>query len=149
MDANRSLFSALRMEKYVYAIVLLLIVLIAAFNIIAMLIMVVMEKRKDIAILKSMGATNSSVARIFHSKGMIIGAIGTVVGDLIALALCPLIQHVPLPSGVFYVDTLPIRLHPAYFAGVSLAALLVCFLATIYPARHAARLLPVDVIRYD
>jgi lipoprotein-releasing system permease protein len=152
MDANRSLFSALRMEKYVYAIVLLLIVLVAAFNIIAMLIMVVMEKRKDIAILKSMGATGSSVGRIFHYKGMIIGLLGTIAGNLAAFVLCTLMQRyeiVPLPPDVFYVNTLPVKMDLESFALVTAAALLICRLATIYPARHAARLTPVDVIRYD
>jgi len=130
MDANRSLFSALRLEKTVYFIVLLLIVLVAAFNIVATLIMVVMEKRKDIAILKSIGASRASIGRIFIYKGMVVGGAGTVVG-------------------VFYTNTLPVKMYPEYFVAVTLASVLICLLAAIYPARQAARLAPVDVIRYE
>ncbi len=152
MERNRNLFSALRLEKTVYFIVLLLIVLVAAFNIVATLVMVVIEKRKDIAVLKSMGATAPSIARIFVFKGMIIGAVGTVAGNLAGFAACWVLQRyefIPLPRDVFYVTALPVRIYPQYFALVTLASLLICLLATVYPARQAARLTPVDVIRYD
>ncbi len=152
MEVNHSLFSALKLEKTVYFIVLLLIVLVAAFNIVATLIMVVMEKRKDIAILKSMGATRRSVRRIFISKGLVVGLAGTLAGDVIALVLCWLLQRyelIALPKDVFYVNTLPVRMYPEYFALVTLAAVCICTMATIYPAWQAARLSPVDVIRYD
>jgi lipoprotein-releasing system permease protein len=152
MESNRNLFSALKLEKTVYFIVLLLIVLVAAFNIVATLTMVVMEKRKDVAILKSMGATGSSISRIFHYKGMIIGVLGTVFGNLVAFAACLLLQNyevIPLPKDVFYVNTLPVKMRPEYFAVVTVASLLIVLLATIYPARQAARLTPVDVIRYE
>ncbi|MBI3785569.1 MAG: lipoprotein-releasing ABC transporter permease subunit [Deltaproteobacteria bacterium] len=152
METNRNIFAALRMEKYVYFIVLLLIVLVAAFNIVATLIMVVMEKRKDVAILKSMGATSRSINRIFRYKGLIIGVLGTAVGNVVAFALCLVMQRyqvVPLPKDVFYVNTLPIKMQPEYFVMVTVASLLIVLLATIYPARQAARLTPVDVIRYE
>ena len=152
MELNHNLFAALKLGKTVYFIVLLLIVLVAAFNIVSALIMVVMEKRKDIAILKSMGATRGSIRRIFLAKGMIIGGIGTVIGSVAAYAACVLLQHyrfIELPRDVYGIDTLQVRIYPEYFVGVAAAALLICLLATIYPARHAARLTPVDVIRYE
>ncbi len=152
MDVNHSLFSALRLEKTVYFIVLLLIVLVAAFNIVATLIMVVMEKRKDIAILKSMGATRASIRRIFVSKGLVVGLAGTVAGDAIGLLACWLLQRyelIELPKDVFYVSTLPVKMYPEYFLLVTAAAVAICMVATLYPAWQASRLSPVDVIRYE
>ena len=152
MEVNRNLFLAFKLEKVVYFIVLLLIVLVAAFNIIATLIMVVMEKRKDIAILKSMGATSTSVAQIFLFKGLVIGIVGTVLGVLGGWAGCVILkryQFIELPKDVFYVSTLPVRMYPENFALVALASVVICLLATIYPARQAAGLAPVEVIRYE
>jgi len=152
MEINHNLFSALQLEKTVYFIVLLLIVLVAAFNIVATLIMVVMEKRKDIAILKSMGATRSGVGRIFIFKGMIIGIVGTLLGNAGGYVACVLLkryQFIELPKDVFYVNTVPVKMYPEYFLMVTGASLLICLLATVYPARQAARLAPVDVIRYE
>jgi lipoprotein-releasing system permease protein len=152
MEINHNLFSALKLEKTVYFIVLLLIVLVAAFNIVATLIMVVMEKRKDIAILKSMGATRAGVGRIFIFKGMIIGTVGTLLGNATGYAACVLLkryQFIELPKDVFYVNTVPVKMYPEYFVAVTAASLLICLLATVYPARQAARLAPVDVIRYE
>jgi lipoprotein-releasing system permease protein len=151
MQDNQALFSALQLEKTVYFVVLLLIVLVAAFNIVATLVMVVMEKRKDIAILKSMGATRTGIAAIFVSKGMIIGLLGTLGGTLVGYVACLLLQRygVPLPPDVFYVSTIPVTIHPGHFAAVVLVSLAICLLASIYPARQAARLAPVDIIRYE
>lgn len=152
MDVNRNLFVAFRLEKFIQFIVLLLIVLVAAFNIAATLIMVVMEKRKDIAILKSMGATNLAIGAIFVFKGAVIGVLGTVVGILGGLggaALLERYQFIELPKDVFYVSTVPVRIYPENFALVAIAAIAICILATVYPARQAARLAPVEVIRYE
>ena len=152
MEINHNLFSALQLEKTVYFIVLLLIVLVAAFNIVATLVMVVMEKRKDIAILKSMGATPSAIKRIFILKGMIIGVVGTLLGSLLGFLACWALQRyefIELPKDVFYVNTVPVKMYFEYFATVAFASLLICLLATIYPARQASRLDPVDVIRYE
>lgn len=152
MEVNRNLFLAFKLEKVVYFIVLLLIVLVAAFNIIATLIMIVMEKRKDIAILKCMGATNRSIARIFMLKGAIVGAVGTLLGVAGGYAGCWMLaryQFVELPKDVFYVSTLPVRVYGENFLLVALASVTICLLATIYPARQAAGLAPVEVIRYE
>ncbi len=152
MEMNHNLFSALKLEKTVYFVVLLLIVLVAAFNIVATLIMVVMEKRKDIAVLKSMGATRAGIGAIFVFKGLVIGAVGTALGNLGGYAACWALrryQFIELPPDVFYVSTLPVRIYGEYFGLVTLASLIICLLASVYPARQAARLVPVDIIRYE
>jgi lipoprotein-releasing system permease protein len=147
-----NLFSALRLEKTVYFLVLLLMVLIGAFNIISTLIMVVMEKRKDIAILQSMGATRESIRRIFLIKGCIIGVVGTLLGVLLGLTISFLIQEyrfIELPKDVFLISTVPVRIYWSNFSLVAIASLLVCLVASIYPARQAAKLDPVEIIRYE
>jgi lipoprotein-releasing system permease protein len=147
-----NLFSALRLEKTVYFLVLLLMVLIGAFNIISTLIMVVMEKRKDIAILQSMGATRESIRKIFLFKGCVIGVVGTVLGVVFGLAICLLIekyQFIELPKDVFLISTVPVRIYLSNYVLVGCASLLVCLLASIYPARQAAKLDPVEIIRYE
>jgi lipoprotein-releasing system permease protein len=147
-----NLFSALKLEKTVYFLVLLLMVLIGAFNIISTLIMVVMEKRKDIAILQSMGATRESIRRIFLIKGCVIGVVGTLLGVLLGLAISVLIQEyrfIELPKDVFLISTVPVRIYMSNFMLVAFASLLVCLVASIYPARQAAKLDPVEIIRYE
>jgi lipoprotein-releasing system permease protein len=151
MELNHTLFSALKLEKTVYFVVLLLIVLVAAFNIVAMLVMVVMEKRKDIAVLKSMGATRAGIASIFVYKGLVIALVGTVLGNVAGYAACWMLRYYEfdLPPGVFYVSSLPVRVYPEYFALVTVASLAICLLAALYPARQAAALVPVEIIRYE
>lgn len=152
MEMNRNLFSALKLEKTVYFMVLLLIILVGAFTIVATLIMVVMEKRKDVAILKSMGATRWGIGRIFILKGLVIGGLGTAIGNLAGYAGCVALRHyqfIELPPGVFYVSTVPVKMYPEYFVAVTIASMVICLLAAIYPAIQAARLVPVDVIRYE
>lgn len=147
-----NLFSALRLEKTVYFLVLLLMVLIGAFNIISTLIMVVMEKRKDIAILLSMGATRRSIRRIFLIKGCVIGTVGTLLGVLFGYGICLLIeryQFIELPKDVFLISTVPVRIYLSNFILVALTSFFICLLASIYPARHAAKLDPVEIIRYE
>ena len=146
-----NLFSALQLEKTVYFLVLLLMVLIGAFNIISTLVMVVMEKRKDIAILMSMGATRASIRKIFLLKGFIIGIVGTTLGLLLGLLVCTLIAQYQfeLPKDVFLISTVPVRIYFSNFMIVTVASFVVCLLASIYPARQAAKLDPVEIIRYE
>ena len=147
-----NLFSALRLEKTVYFLVLLLMVLIAAFNIVSTLVMVVMEKRKDIAVLQSMGATRRSIRKIFMIKGCAIGFMGTLLGVVSGYGVCLLIrryQFIELPRDVFLVSTVPVTISAGHFALVAAASFLICLLASIYPAHQAAKLDPVEVIRYE
>jgi lipoprotein-releasing system permease protein len=146
-----NLFSALQLEKTVYFLVLLLMVLIGAFNIISTLVMVVMEKRKDIAILMSMGATRASIRKIFLLKGFIIGIVGTTLGLLLGILVCTLIAQYrfELPKDVFLISTVPVRIYFSNFMIVTVASFIVCLLASIYPARQAAKLDPVEIIRYE
>jgi lipoprotein-releasing system permease protein len=146
-----NLFSALQLEKTVYFLVLLLMVLIGAFNIVSTLVMVVMEKKKDIAILRSMGATQQSIRKIFLLKGFIIGVVGTILGVLLGLVVCFLIAQYKfeLPKDVFLISTVPVRIYWSNFFLVALASFIVCLLASIYPARQAAKLDPVEIIRYE
>ncbi len=152
LQSNHNLFAALRLQKTVYFIVLLLIVLVAAFTILATLVMVVTEKRKDVAILRSMGATRASIRAIFVSKGLAIGvagaSIGTVLGYLGCLALSRY-QFIDLPVDVFYVSTIPVRIYAWHFLLVGGCAFVISLLATLYPARQAALLSPVEVLRYE
>lgn len=146
-----NLFSALQLEKTVYFLVLLLMVLIGAFNIISTLVMVVMEKKKDIAILRSMGATRESIRNIFLFKGSVIGIVGTSLGVLLGLALCLFLDEYgfKLPEGAFLISTVPVRIYLSNFVLVAVVSLIVCLLASLYPARQAAKLDPVEIIRYE
>ncbi|GAB6064092.1 lipoprotein-releasing ABC transporter permease subunit [Deferrisoma palaeochoriense] len=152
MEMNRNLFSALKLEKTAMFIILALIVVVAAFNIAATLIMVVLEKSREIGVLKSMGATARMIRRIFVAEGMVIGGLGTALGLLGGWGLCALLaryRFIRLPSDVYYIDTLPVVMEPEVFAAVALCALALCFLATLYPSWQAARLDPVEILRYE
>ena len=150
-ELNRSLFSALQMEKLVMAVILGFIVLVASFIIVATLIMLVLEKTREIAVLKSMGAGVPSVMKVFVAEGVIIGAIGTAFGLILGYGTCLLIDRVgiPLDPEVYYISNLPVLIEPAQFALAALGTLLLSFLATIYPATKAARLRPVDGLRAE
>ncbi|MBS3809251.1 MAG: lipoprotein-releasing ABC transporter permease subunit [Desulfobacterales bacterium] len=151
MEMNRNFFSALELEKTAMFVILTLIILVAAFNIASTLIMMVMSKTRDIAILKAMGATDRSIRKIFVFKGLVIGGIGTAAGTLLGLAGCFLLKHyqfVQLPGDVYYFTTLPVRVEVLDVCIIVAAALIICFLATLYPARKASRLNPVEALRY-
>ncbi len=152
MQLNRNLFKALKLERRVMFIILTLIVLVAAFNIASSLIMMVMGKTKDIAILKAMGATERSIRKIFVLNGMVIGVLGTGMGFILGMGVCALLKRYDiheLTGDIYYFTTrLPVKVETLDVAAIVVAALAICFLATIYPARQAARLNPVDAIRY-
>jgi len=149
---NRSLFAALKLERVVMFIILVLIVLVAAFGIVSSLIMVVMEKNKDIAILKSMGATARSIMRIFVLEGLIIGIVGTFVGLVGGYFICLLLakyQFISLPSDIYYISRLPVKMNGIDFFLVALAAMGISFLATLYPSWQASKLDPAEALRYE
>jgi lipoprotein-releasing system permease protein len=149
---NQSLFSALWLEKVAIGITIGLIVMVAALNIVATLILLVMEKHKDIAILVSMGASRGAITRIFMLQGTVIGALGTLTGAVLGWGLCRLLDHYKLirvPVDVYQVSYVPFTLLPLDAATVIVGAVLICFLATIHPARGASRLDPAEALRYE
>ena len=152
MRKNQNLFTALKLEKTAMFIILTLIILVAAFNIASTLIMMVMGKTRDIAILKAMGATDQHVRKIFVFKGMVIGLVGTVLGMVCGFLLCAGLKRysiVELTGDIYYFTTkLPVKLEVLDVLIIVTAALVICFLATLYPARQASKLDPVEAIRY-
>lgn len=152
MQMNRNLFSALKLEKIVMFIILTLIILVASFNIISNLIMIVIEKGREIAIMKAMGATNRGIMSIFMIHGLIIGFTGTGLGVAGGYLLCQFLKtykFINLPADVYYLSYLPVKLSLFDFSVVSLSALLISLLATIYPAWQAAKTDPVEPLRYE
>jgi lipoprotein-releasing system permease protein len=160
MEMNRNLFSALRMEKIAMFIILVLIVLVAAFNIISTLIMVVMEKNKDIAILKSMGAPSGGILRIFIIEGLVIGVVGTALGAILGLGAAFNLEKIEgfvehlfgfkiLSSEVYYIDKLPSKVNPIDVVWIVTTAILISLLATLYPSWRASKLDPAEALRYE
>jgi lipoprotein-releasing system permease protein len=152
MTLNTSLFSALKLEKIAMFIILFLIVVVAAFNIVSTLIMVVTDKTREIGILKSMGMTRGAIMRIFMLQGLTIGLIGTALGAAggwLLVYLLDTYRFIELPAEVYFLDTLPVALETGDLLMIIAASILVAFAATIYPARQASRLEPVEAIRHD
>jgi lipoprotein-releasing system permease protein len=151
-DMNQSLFSALWLEKMAISITIGLIVMVAALNIVASLVLLVMEKNRDIAILKTMGSPAASVRKIFMLQGLVIGLIGTATGaagGLILSYVADRYQLVRLPMDVYQISHVPFRIEPFDFTVVVVSAIVICFAATIYPSAHAARLDPAQALRYS
>ncbi|MDX9714716.1 MAG: lipoprotein-releasing ABC transporter permease subunit [Dissulfurispiraceae bacterium] len=152
MQMNRNLFSALKLEKFAMFVILILIVLVASFNIVSTLMMNVIEKEKEIAILKTMGATNNSIMMIFMLQGLIIGVVGTLMGLAGGYGLSYILNNyelIKLPADVYYLSKLPVKVKLFDFVVVSISAVLISFLSTIYPSYQAARLNPVEPLRYE
>ncbi len=155
-DSNRSLFRALRLERMAIGIFLGFIVLVAALNIVSTLTMLVMEKKRDIAVLISMGARKSGIRKIFIYDGMIIGTVGTLLGTLFGYLICRFLETsnfikeaIPFDDNVYPISEFPVRIEPVYFLVVAASSLLICFLATLYPSYRASRENPVESLRYE
>jgi lipoprotein-releasing system permease protein len=149
---NQSLFSALQLEKMAMGIILLLIVIVAAFNIVSTLVMVVTDKTREIGILKSMGLRASQVQRVFMIQGLVIGIVGSALGATGGLFLVWLLDYykfIRIPGDVYFIDHLPVAFDALEIVVILGASLLISFVATLYPARQAARLFPVEAIRHD
>lgn len=151
-EMNANLFAALELEKTAMFVILAMIVLVGSFSIVNTLVMLVMQKTKDIAVLMSLGAEGSSIRRIFMIQGTLIGVVGTILGYGIGIPVSLLLkkyQFIKLPQNVYPTDYLPVRLDPFDLSMIGIAALLLCFLATIYPARRASSLNPSEALRYE
>ena len=150
-QSNRALFSALKLEKIAMGVILFLIVLVAAFNIVSTLVMVVSDRTREIGILRAMGMRAGEITRVFVIQGMWIGVMGTVVGTVVGVIAAVLLDRyelIRIPPEVYFVDHLPVALRLGDLAWIVGASALVSLLATIYPARQAARMEPVDAIRH-
>ena len=152
MQMNKNLFSALKLEKLTMFVILVLIVLVASFNIVSNLIMNVIEKSREIAILKAMGATNRGIMTVFMLQGLLIGLLGTAIGVIGGYCLGYILntyQIIKLPADVYYLSHLPVKMELSDFIVVSSSAIIISFLATLYPAWQAAKLDPVEPLRYE
>jgi lipoprotein-releasing system permease protein len=152
MQMNRNLFSALKLEKFAMFIILILIVLVASFNIVSTLMMNVMEKQKEIAILKAMGAKNQGIMMVFMIQGLLIGIIGTMIGVTGGYILGKIINNyeiIKLPADVYYLSKLPVKMKLIDFIAVSVSAIAISFFSTLYPSYYAAKLNPVEPLRYE
>ncbi len=149
---NRSLVSALKLEKITMAVILVMIVLVGALNIISTLVMVVMEKTRDVAILRAMGASAKSIMSVFMFQGLVVGLLGTFAGLGAGLGICHLLgkyKFIKLPADIYYISTLPVKVEALDVLFVTSAAVVVSFLATLYPSWHASRTNPVEALRYE
>jgi lipoprotein-releasing system permease protein len=149
---NSSLFSALKLEKLAMGVILLLIVVVAAFNIVSTLVMVVTDKTREIGVLKSMGLTSRKVLTIFMIQGLVIGMVGSLLGGIGGALITWTIDHfqlIRIPGDIYFVSHLPLRIDPADMATILVSTLAISFVATIYPAMQAAGLTPVEAIRHE
>jgi len=148
---HRNLFSMLALQKILMYVILTLIIVVAAFNVASALIMMVREKTKDIAILKAMGASQGSLKRIFLGKGLAIGSAGVLFGVSAGLLVCLALARYPfieLPGDVYFLTTLPVEITAVDLGAIVLGTMMICIAASLYPANQAARMRPVDAIRY-
>jgi lipoprotein-releasing system permease protein len=155
-EVNKSLFKALRLERIAIGIFLGFIVLVAALDIVSTLTMVVMEKGKDISILRAMGATRRGILNIFIVDGMIIGTIGTFLGSIAGYGLCYMLKYsetirglIPFDNNVYPISEFPVKIEPFYFLTVAFFSILICFVATLYPSFQASRKDPIEALRYE
>jgi lipoprotein-releasing system permease protein len=150
-ERHKNLFSWMTLEKYGMALILGLIVLVAAFGIVSTLVMLVLQKRQEIAILKSMGATRQQVMKIFVIQGTLLGAVGTLTGTALGFLICWLQKEfhlISIPGDIYFINTLPIDMRWHEFVLIAVASITISFLATLYPSRRASRLFPSDILRH-
>ncbi|MCA1981180.1 MAG: FtsX-like permease family protein, partial [Calditerrivibrio sp.] len=152
LSMNKNLFSALELEKSAMFIVLTLIVIVASFNIVSLITMTVKDKKRDIAILRAMGASEKIIQRIFIKQGMIIGLAGTLIGDILAYVICVVIKKykiISLPKDIYFMDRIPVEIVPEVFLIVTAAAIIITYLSALYPAKQGARMDPIAALRND
>ncbi|MCP4294987.1 MAG: FtsX-like permease family protein [Proteobacteria bacterium] len=151
-DQNKNLFAVIQLEKLGLAVILTLIIVIASFNIISSLVMLVIEKNKDIAILKSLGASNRSIRKIFILQGSVIGLTGTIIGEILGLLLCWIISSfdvIDIPPGVYAGNRIPMHVEPWQLLLIAIISFLICFLVTIMPSQKASNLDPVEGLKNE
>jgi lipoprotein-releasing system permease protein len=149
---NKSLFKWMKLEKLIIFVVISLIMVVAAFNIISSLVMMIYEKRREVGILMSMGTTSRSIMRVFMLNGTVVGFIGSTLGAALGAAICIAQRRwgfIPLPGDIYFIDTLPVLVQPLDVVAVFAAANCICLLAAGYPAWRASRMLPAESIRYE
>ncbi|HOE18249.1 MAG TPA: lipoprotein-releasing ABC transporter permease subunit [Syntrophorhabdaceae bacterium] len=152
IEMNRNLFSALKLEKIAMFIILALIIFVASFNIISSLVMTVMEKQKDIAILKSIGAKKRSIMKIFMIEGVTIGVVGALIGSLTGYILCEIVKRykiIRLPEDIYYISTLPVKISVFDIVLIACVTMVICVVSTIYPSYRATKIDPVETLRYE
>ncbi|BAI79965.1 lipoprotein-releasing system permease protein [Deferribacter desulfuricans SSM1] len=152
LSMNRNLFSALKLEKAAMFVILTLIVVVASFNIISLITMTVKDKRKDIAILRSFGANQKLIRKIFVKQGLFIGIVGTIIGDILGYLICFILEKykiISLPEDIYYMDRIPVKIMPEVFIIVSICAVIITYFSSIYPAKQAAKLDPVELLRNE
>lgn len=152
IEMNKNLFSALKLEKIAMFIILALIIFVASFNIISSLVMTVMEKKKDIAILKAMGAKKKSIVKIFMVEGITIGIIGAIFGSISGYSICEIIRKykiIKLPEDIYYISTLPVKISLFDVILIATITIVICVLSTLYPSIKGSKIDPVETLRYE
>lgn len=152
ISMNKNLFSALKLEKYAMFIILTLIIIVASFNVISMITVTVKDKKRDIAILRAMGAPERMISGIFMKQGMIIGVVGTVMGNILGYIICFILERfkvISLPEDIYFMDRIPVKVELSTFVVVTICALLITYIAGLFPARQSAKLDPIEALRRD
>jgi lipoprotein-releasing system permease protein len=149
---NKNLFSALKLEKVMMFIILALIIIVASFNIISNILLLSVEKAKEIGILSAMGFSKLSISKIFFYEGFIVGSIGTILGLILGVSISLILKNfeiVKLPEGIYYVDKLPVMIIPGDIVYICLCAFVITVISGLYPAYQVAKLEPLEAIRYN